>query len=133
MDDGDLAAEAPEHLSELETNVASTEDDEVVRDSVEFHDRFVVQGGDVMDAVDLWDGCAQAGVEEDPVAFESARTTGTEVNLEGFGSDEVREAVDEFEIFGGRQALFVAGAGILDDLALALADFGQVDGNGAGG
>ena len=66
-------------------------------------------------------------------AFESARAAGAEVNLEGFGSGEVREAVDEFEIFGGRQALFVAGAGILDDLALALADFGQVDGDGAGG
>src|SRR5271170_6769162 len=124
MDDGDPAAEAPEHLSELKTDVTSAEDHEVPGDCVELHDRFVIQEGDVVDSVDLRNRGAQAGVEEDPVGFEGTCATGMEVDLDGLRSGEVREAVDEFEIFAS-QALFVAGAETLDNLALALADFGE--------
>src|SRR5271156_383508 len=129
MDDGNPAAEAPEHLSELETNVTSAEDHEMLRHCVELHNRFVGQGGNVVDSVDIRNRGAQTGVEEDPVGLKGARAAGAEVDAQSFGTGEVGESVDELEVFAG-QALFVAGAETLDDVTLALPDLGQVDRDG---
>jgi hypothetical protein len=39
LDDGDLAAEPAEHLPELQPDVAAAEDDQVLREFVQLHDR----------------------------------------------------------------------------------------------
>lgn len=39
LDDGHLAAEPAEHLPELKPDVAATEDDQVLRELVQLHDR----------------------------------------------------------------------------------------------
>ena len=50
LDDGDLAAEAAEHLAELEADVAAADDDEMLGEEVELHHRAVGQVGDRVDA-----------------------------------------------------------------------------------
>src|SRR5271157_1199548 len=133
VDHSHLAAEAAEHLPELQADVPAAKNHQVLGHRVQFHDRFVGQEGDIGEAIDLRHRGPQAGIEEEPAGLEGACAAGTEVDVDGFGSDEVREAVDQLDILRGLQALFVPRAGILDDFAFAFANFGQVDGNGAGG
>ena len=50
LDDGDLAAEAAEHLPELEPDVAAADDDEVLGDEVDVHHRAVGEERHLVDA-----------------------------------------------------------------------------------
>ena len=58
------AAEAAEHLAELEGDVAPAEDDEVLGQGVEVEDAVVVEPGHVGEAGDRRFGCPGADVEE---------------------------------------------------------------------
>ena len=53
LDDGHFGAEAPEHLRELEADVAAAHDDEVLRDVVERQHRRVREIRHVMNAAEV--------------------------------------------------------------------------------
>ena len=49
LEDGDLASEAPEHLTELEADVAASGDDQAARQEIDVHHRTV---GEVRNLID---------------------------------------------------------------------------------
>ena len=65
LDDRDVAAEAAEHLAELEPEVVAAEDDQVLRHLLEVHDVAVGQVLDLVEAGNRQDARAGAGVDED--------------------------------------------------------------------
>ena len=67
LDDGDAAAEAAEHLRELEPDVAAADDHEMRRDEVEIHHRDVRQIGHRIEPRHLRDQRPAADVDEDLV------------------------------------------------------------------
>ena len=70
LDHRHLAAEPPEHLGELEPDIAATQHDEVVRYPIELHDRGRVEWADFGEAGDLRRRRPTAGVDEDQVGPE---------------------------------------------------------------
>ncbi len=70
FDDGDFAAEAAVHLSELDADVAAADDDEMFREEVDLEHGGVVEVLDLIDAGEVGDGGAAAYVEEDLRGFE---------------------------------------------------------------
>ena len=73
LDHGDLAAEAAIHLRELEPDVAAADDDEMARQDVDVHHRYVVEIGYVRDTGDRRHGGAPADVDEDLRRLEQSR------------------------------------------------------------
>ena len=67
LDDGDLGAEAPVHLGELERDVAAADDDEMFRQRVEVEDADVGQVVDVGQTRHVGHDGTAADVEEDLV------------------------------------------------------------------
>ena len=70
LDDGDLGAEAPVHLRELQRDVAAADDDEMLGHGVEFEDADVGQVVDVGQPRHVGHHGPPADVEEDPVGLE---------------------------------------------------------------
>ena len=70
LDHRDLAAEAPEHLAELEPEIIAAERDEMSRHRVELHDVAVGQVLDLVEAGNRRNAGARPGVDEDLVARE---------------------------------------------------------------
>ena len=65
LDDGHLAAEAAVHLRELEADVTSADDDEVMRQDIEIQHGFVGQAADVVEAGHVGYERAAADIDED--------------------------------------------------------------------
>jgi hypothetical protein len=59
LEDGDLTAEATEHLAELKANVASADDDQMLGQGFEIHQRAVVEVGNFLETVDVGRGAAR--------------------------------------------------------------------------
>ena len=70
LDDGDLAAEAPEHLAELEADVAAADDDEMLGDEVDVHHRAVGEERHVVEPGHGGNERAAADVDEDALGGE---------------------------------------------------------------
>ena len=66
LDDGDLGAEAPEHLRELEADVAAADDDEMPGHAIERQHRGVGEKRHVVNAGHVGNERATADVDEDP-------------------------------------------------------------------
>ena len=65
FDDGDLCAEAPLHLSELKADVASSDDDEVLRHPLECHHVGIVEIRDIGDPGYIGDARPAPDVQKD--------------------------------------------------------------------
>src|ERR1700692_882843 len=59
------AAETPEELSKLYTDVATAQDQEMLGNSVEFHNGRVVQSRNVVQAIHFGPGGAGTGIDKD--------------------------------------------------------------------
>ena len=70
LDDGHPRAEPAIHLRELEGDVASAEDDEMLRQRVDVHHRAVREERPAREARQIGDGRASADVHEDPFGLE---------------------------------------------------------------
>src|SRR5205814_8995291 len=68
--DGDAAPEAGVHLCELEPDVAAADDDEVLGQKVDVHDRRIVQIRDLGDPGHIRHQRAAADVDEDLLRLE---------------------------------------------------------------
>src|SRR3984893_14608582 len=59
------AAETPEELSKLHTDVTATQYQQVLGNGIEFHDGYVVEGRNVVQAVQFGPGRAGTGIDKD--------------------------------------------------------------------
>src|ERR1700686_2794557 len=66
------ASEAPEELSKLHTNVATVQDQQMLGNSVEFHDGHVVQSRNVVQAIQFGLRRAGTGIDKDIFGGERA-------------------------------------------------------------
>ena len=122
LDDGDLAAEAPEDLAELEPDVAAAHDDEVLGQHVELEHPGARQVLDAVEAGQLRDEGPRADVEEDPVALEPLA-----VHLDGLGRDEARVPADQLDVLHALEPVGDAAVRLAGDRLHARVDAGHVD------
>ena len=65
LDDGDFAAETTEHLSKLEPDIATADDDEMPWKKIDVHHRRVREIWNLIDARHIWDAGTATGIDED--------------------------------------------------------------------
>ena len=90
LDDGDLAAEATEHLAELEADVAAAQHQEVIGDLVQLHDGRGVQRRHRRQTVDWRHAGAPAGVDHDGIGAQAPRAAVVQTDLQGLRPGEGR-------------------------------------------
>ena len=73
LDDRDFAAEAPEHLPELEPDITAADDDQMLREEVDLEHRAVGEELDLLEPRHVRHGRAAADVDEDPIGREAVR------------------------------------------------------------
>ena len=88
LEDGGLASETPVRLCELETDVATTDDDEMFGEAVQLEQSRYGEGLGFAQAGSGRNGRVRAQVEEDSLADDRARASVVEANLKGFGAGE---------------------------------------------
>ena len=127
FDDGDFAAEAAIHLSELDADVAAADDDEMLGQEVDLEHGGVVEVLDLVDAGEIGGGGAAAYVEEDLRGFEEIVA-----DADRGGGFELCVAGVDGAVGIGAEAVLDGGAGFEEDLFLA--GFGglHVDGDFTG-
>ena len=131
LEDRHGAAEAAEHLAELEGDVAAADDDEVLGQRVEVEDAIVVEPGHVTESRDRGLCGPRAHVEEDLGRHHRALSDGDHVAV-GFAADEARLAVDEGEPLHVRQGARCSLDPAVDQAVLARHRRAEVDTNHAG-
>ena len=122
LDHRDLAAEAPEHLAELESDVAAANHQQVFGHLVEIHHGAVGEVGDRRDAVDGHHQRAGAGVDDDGVAAEPFAA-----DLDGVGIHEVPFAAEQGDVGAAADVVLLARAPAHHDVVLELPDLRHVD------
>ena len=73
LDDGDFASETPEHLAELESDVAPADHDQMLGDEVDFEERAVGKNLRFFQSRHRWSCCASADVDENFAGAEAVR------------------------------------------------------------
>jgi hypothetical protein len=68
---GDVAAEAAEHLRELETDVAASENQQMLRDVRQLHDGGRIERRDLVEALESGAGRPAAAVDEYEIGVEA--------------------------------------------------------------
>ena len=97
LDHGDLAAEAPEGLRQLDADIAAAEHDQVRGQPVELERLDMGQRRGRGQARDVRNGRVRAEIEEDALAFEPPRPALGQAHLDRPGRDEAALAQDELE------------------------------------
>src|SRR6059036_1241195 len=120
LDDRHAAAEAAEHLPELKPDVAASQDQEVLRQHGEFHDRRGVERGNGVEPLQRGASRAAARVDEDQRCCQRL-SPGRAAYLDRLRADEPRLAYQQVQPSGGREATLTARTEALDDAALPLA------------
>ena len=96
LDDGDAGTETAHGLGELEADVASAGDEEMLGEGVEFEGLDMGERLGFGEAGDGIDGGTGAGVNEDLWRGECAGASGVEVDLDGVDVEEAAETFDDF-------------------------------------
>src|SRR3954453_16519744 len=63
LQDRDCTSEPAKHLAELDRDISASEDDEVLRNLIQFHEADVVQIGALIQSLDFGHERAQAGID----------------------------------------------------------------------
>ena len=77
FDDGDLAAEPPEHLAEFQTDIAAADDDQVAREEIDIHHGGIGEVTDLVEPRHLGNDRARAHIDEDAFGGETPSPTAT--------------------------------------------------------
>ena len=132
LDNGDAASKAPEELSKLQSDVAAAEDQQVFGDGVEFHDGYVVESRNIVQAMQRRTSGAESGIDENIFGGESALSAIFRANFNRPWTGKPGIAEDQVEV----RRLFdfrpTAVAETVHDVALALANFSQINIDRAG-
>jgi hypothetical protein len=131
LHDGDLAAEAAEHLAELEPDVAAAQHQQVRGQLIQLHDRAGIEARRVLEAGDVQPRGARARVDADDLAAHQPHLASRAADLERARADEPRFAADERDARRLEPAL-AARAEPLDDLLLAQSHVREVHRDRAG-
>src|SRR5215469_18643260 len=70
LDNGHAAAEPPVHLRELQSDIAASDDDQMLGQEIDVHHAAVGKEGDFGEAGHVWHARPAANVDEDLVALE---------------------------------------------------------------
>jgi len=132
LQDADSTAETAEELTEFETDVAATENQQVVGNSIEFHDGRAVERCDGIESIQPGTIGARAGIDKDMLRFDGSAAAIFQLNVDGFGSVEAGIAEYEIDIRSFFDARLSAIAEAVDDLALAVSNFHHVNGDRPG-
>src|SRR3984893_13326175 len=127
------AAETPEELSKLRTDVATAQDQKMLGNSVEFHHGHVVQRRNVVQAIHFRPGGAGTGIDKDIFGGERAlsaivradvnrRCTLRRITKPGLAENQLK-------IRSPFDARLAAVAKFVDNVALALANSSKIDTN----
>src|SRR6185436_9159340 len=117
LDDRHARAEAPEHLGELEADVAPADHDQVLRHEVDVHQRLVGEVGDFVDPFQLRHQRPAADVEEDFFGLKDVP-----VDLNRGSVLEARMTLDHARALQPAHPLLQGAARTGDDLVLARFD-----------
>jgi hypothetical protein len=98
LNDRYSTAKAPEKLAELQADVASAQDQQVIRERFEFHDGDVVEERHGVQPVDLRLRRARASIDENVLSRKCMLTAIVRVNRDCLGTAETRIAEDQFEV-----------------------------------
>ena len=93
LDHGDVRAQSPENLGELDPDVASTDNRQMTRQSTEFEQGRVGMRANVIDARKIRDHRPSADVDEDPVGLQRFAR-----DLDCVGRNEAGVALDHFAV-----------------------------------
>ena len=126
LDDRHATAEASHRLGQLEPDVAASQDDEVIRDAVQFEGLDVCHRPRLGEAGDRVDSRAGARVDHDDVAAKGASPVVGGRDLDRLRPDEAALAHDELGAVLP-VSLVIQGDHPVDHLPLALADGVHVD------
>lgn len=126
LDDGDLSPKAAVGLCEFDAAVATTEDDEVLRDDVEFEELNVRERLGGLEAGGVVDAGTRAGADDDVVSRNTSRTAALEVDLDCLAARQ--PCMTENELCAAAlKDTFMHADQAIDHIPLALADCTHVD------
>src|SRR5206468_9243507 len=110
LDDGDAAAEAANHLCELQPDIAAADDDQVLGDEVDIHHGDVGQVADALEPVHRWNLRPGSDVQEDLLRGETLA-----VDVYRLVVDEAGVAAIHGRALQAGHPAFDAAAGLCDD------------------
>ena len=119
-------------LPELDRDVSATDNNQMVGDLVELHDRRRVEDFDLVEADDVGMAWTSARVDEDRFGFQEPLPTLHQAYLYRLRTGEPALTTDQLQVFGVLEPPLVAGTKELDDIALPPPHRGHVDLDGAG-
>ena len=123
MDDCHAAAEAPEHLPELEADVPSANHQQVIGDVVQLHDGGVCKIAGRFKSLDAGNGGTRARIDEDSLRFERLAADG-----EAVWTGEARLPAIETQVRALVHSALLSGAEAFYDPILARDNRGQING-----
>ena len=127
MKDRDATAKAAEHLAKFEADVAASEDEKVIGNSGELHERFVGQVRHAIETGNRRNAGAAADIDENFFAFEQFGA-----DLELVRGNETRVVTIKPQVGALIHLLLPAAAKAKDDFVLLSDDFGEVDAHARG-
>ena len=122
MKNSDAATKAAKHLSKFHANVATAENEEMLRQSGELHNGFVGEKWRVIETRDRRNTRAAAGIDENFLAFESVIT-----NLELMGANKAGMAAMEPKVRAFVYLFLLAAAKTEHDFIFLGDDFGEIN------
>jgi len=126
LSDGDPASQPAKHLAKLQTNVASSHHDQVLRHFVELHDGGGVVVLNPVQSLHGRIGWARPGINDDRVGRELEYPACMHRNLQRMGGREPGLAHQQIDTTLP-DAAFTGCAELLDDLSFALTYSGHID------
>ncbi len=127
LDDRDTAAETAVHLRELDTLEPTADDQQMLREGIQFEDGFVRQRLHIAQSRKSGHNWASASVDDHMLAYEGAAAAIAQANLYRLLADEMRLAQHELEAGCSGEQLVVAAAHEADNRSLAFAHGGHID------
>ena len=119
-------------MSEFHADVAAAQNHQMLGQIAEFHDRDVVEEGHEVESIEFGDAGPGSGVDENTFGRHRALAAVIHANQNRLGGSEAGFSEDEFEVGGLLDARLVSVAEAIHDIALALANFFQVNRDRAG-
>src|ERR1700674_5334363 len=127
LNDRHSTAKPAEELTKLQANVASAQDQQMIRNGIEFHNGNVVEERDCVQTIEFGPRRASAGIDENVFRRNCAPAAVLQANVNSLGAAESRFAEDQFEVCSLLNLRLASTSKTVDDLAFALTNFRQVN------
>ncbi len=132
LHNSNLAAEAAEHLSELQPDVSSANNQQVLRHRVQFHNRSRIQCGNLFAALEGWLSGSCARVDKNLLGAQLPGFASSQDHFKLFRPGKTRVPPEQVQARRGFNAFLAPAAKTLDDIPFALAHHGHIDADRTG-